>query len=413
MGIISDLWNKVFNKTTEKTKNGIPIAITSNGYGIDITKSTLVHASINVIAEESSKFIFKSVMKKKTDNGFVFQEKTDNLNKLFSIRPNPLQTMKDMIYWSVYRLEHKHNFYWFPVKKITTYSDGSKKTEVIEIYPIDSVSERMYFDNTTNEFYIAFLMSTGNEFRVAYKEVIHIRKNYGSKDYYFGSRDRSELLKRLGITNDINDLIPKAIKSSMLLKGIITAKSNADVAGLKKFKSEFEETLKSGTTQLGVMDVAGEYHPAQTDPKVVDNDVLKYLDSAVLNEFGVSLSIIQGTASENEWSSFYQKNIEPIKIALEQAATSVLFTDMELNHHNKIKIYDKLVQHFTIDTRLKIIKELGPRGYLSRSEQRELAGYEPDGGPEQVSLNYTQTEDQKEYQVGNEKKEEQDDTIQK
>ncbi len=410
MGVLKNIWNTIFPKTAEKAKKGFPIVMTSSGYGSDITKSTLVHASINVIAEEASKFIFKSVVKENSENGYVFKDNKDTLNRLFSFRPNALQTMKDMLYWSVYRLELKNNFYWFPVKKITTFANGYKKVEVIEIYPIDSVSESVYFNEKENEFYISFQMSTGSEYNMPYKDIIHVRKNYGSKDFYFGSRDRSELLKKLGIIQEVNDLVPKAIKSSMTLKGIITAKSNADVAGLKKFKEEFEQTLQSGNTSLGVMDVAGEYHTAATDPKVVDKDVLNYLDSTILNEFGVDVAIIQGKANENTWSSFYQKNIEPIKIALEQSTTSVLFTQEEVENGKKIKIYDKLVQHFTITTRLQIIKELGPRGYLSRSEQRELAGYEPDGGPEQVSLNYTQADDQEEYQVGtkNKKEEEED-----
>ncbi len=200
---------------------------------------------------------------------------------------------------------------------------------------------------------------------------------------------------------DIKSLLPKAIKASMQIKGILTAKSQADLEGLKAFKEEFEQTLNSSDKALGVLDVAGTFTPVQIDPKVIDKDTLSYMDLQIISEFGVDLSIIQGNADENKWASFYQKCIEPIQDALEQAASSVLFTVNEFNHGNRIKIYDRKVQHLSMSTRLNLIKELGPRGYLSRSEQRELAGYEPDGGKEQISLNYVDSENQNNYQKSN------------
>lgn len=414
MGVIQSFWDKLFGSKKVIRDSGWNWKnyFESGGFGHDISKSSLVHASIHAIAEEASKMIIKSVIKRQTENGTVYQTNNDDLNRLFSRRPNPLQTLKDLLYWSAYRLETKSNFYWYPEKIYTTYANGDVVTKIISIFPINSVSEAMYFDSNENRYYMKFQMETGSEYVIPYNDLIHIRKHYG-KDFYVGSRNRTELLKTLNVIQEVNELIPKAVKASIQIKGILTAKSNADLVGLKKFKEEFESSLKSSDTSLGVLDVAGDFKPVQIDPKVIDKDTLNYLDNVILNEFGVDISIIRGNATENTWSSLYQKHIEPLKIALEQAMQSVLFTENEFNHGNRIKIYDKLVNYYTISTRLSIVKELGPRGYLTRAEQRELIGYEPDGGPEQVSLNYTQTDDQKEYQLGKkEEKQEEDDVNQ-
>lgn len=403
MGILQNFWNSVLGKKTLSKGSGISFNQSQSGlYGANINKSTLVAASIHAIADEASKMTLKSVRITDSENGIIYKPNTDDLNRLFSRRPNPLMTMKDLLYWSVYRLETKSNFYWYPEREIEVYLDGRQIIRTVAIYPINSMYESMVFNESDNKHYIIFHMESGTEFKFPYDEIIHVRKHFGTSDYYFGSKNRTELLETLGIMKEIKTLLPKAIKASMSIKGILTAKSMADLEGLKKFKEEFESTLNSSDKALGVLDVAGDFKSVQIDPKIVEKDTLSFFESQIINEFGVDLSIIQGNADENKWSSFYQKCIEPIQDALEQAATSTLFSVNEFNHGNRIKIYDRKVQHLSMTTRLNLIKELGPRGYLSRSEQRELAGYEPDGGKEQISLNFVDKDKQNEYQNGKE-----------
>lgn len=415
MGLFKDAWNKIFSKTVVKRESGYsPFISSSNPFGTDITISTLVTASINAIADEASKMSLKSIRKVKSDkdgNERITQN-DDDLNRLFDRKPNPLMTMKDLLYWSVYRLETKSNFYWFPERVTEKYYDGRTVKRTNAIYPVDSLYETIEYSKAENRYIITFHMESGEDFRIPYDEVIHVKKNFGTQSYYFGSKNRTDLLETLGVLKDIKTLLPKAVNASMQIKGILTAKSMADVEGLKKFRDSFETTLNSSEKALGVLDVAGDFKPVQIDPKIIDKDIFSYFESHILNEFGVDLSIIQGNADETKWAAFYQKCIEPIQEALEQAATAVLFTPTEFSHGNRIKIYDKKVQHLSMKTRLELIKELGPRGYLSRAEQRELAGYEPDGGSEQISLNYVDKDNQNNYQKSK-KEDEEDGTTKK
>lgn len=367
-----------------------------NSFGSNVYESDIVRACIHAIAEEASKMVLKSVKKK---DGRVV-ENDDDLNRLFSGKPNELMTMKDMLYWTAYRLETHSNAYWFPEVEVYKFADNHIEERVVAIYPINSTSEEMTYDDNTKQFYLMFNLANGSQYKIPYSEIIHLRKHYGDKSYYFGAEDRKALLSKLNIMDQVTKLMPKAVNASMQIKGILSAKSQMGLEPLKSFKKDFEEGLKSNETALGIMDVAGEFTPVTINPKIIDKEILDHLKEGILINFATPLEILLGNATEDTWSSFYQKNIEPLKIEIEQAASHVLFSGRKLDFGNRIKVYDKLVQHFTIKTRLAIVERLGPSNYLSRAEQRELVGYEPDGGEEKVSLNYVDQTLANEYQLG-------------
>ena len=399
-----DIWKNIFKKN-KKVKTGISFntPLWTSSFGQDVYTSDIVIACIHAIAEECSKMIVKSI--KERENQVITNE--DDLNKLFNSRPNPLMTMKDLLYWTSWRLETKCNAYLYPEIEQIVYSDGTIVEKTISIFPIDCVDEVITYNDKDGKYYISFSMRSGSQYEVPYESVIHLRKHFESTNMFFGSTDRKELLKSLQTSSLVQDLIPRGLQTSMQTKGILHAKSLSDIEGLKKFKREFEDAAKSGETSISVLDVAGEFVPVNINPQLIDPNILAYLENKILKNFGVPLNILLGNATETEWASFYQKNVEPFKIEFEQASTSVLYTKEKRSFGNKIRCYDKLVQHYTIQTRLSIVKELGSRNYLSRSEQRELLGFEPDGGPEKVSLNFVDSDKANEYQgVGGGEKDE-------
>lgn len=401
---ITDIWNHIFKKN-KQIKAGISLntPLWTSSFGNDVYTSDIVLACIHAIAEECSKMVVKSI--KERQNQVVNNE--DDLNKLFDSRPNVLMTMKDMLYWLAWRVETKCNAYIYPEIEQITYSDGTVKEKVVALFPIDSVNEVINYRNTDGRYYITFSMRSGSQYEVPYESIIHLRKHFESNNMFFGDTNRKELLNSLRTSSLVQELIPRGLQTSMQTKGILHAKSLSDIDGLKKFKQEFEAGAKSGETSISILDVAGEFVPVNINPQLIDPNILAYLENKILKNFGVPLNILLGNATENEWSSFYQKNVEPFKIEFEQASSSVLFSPEKRSFGNKIRCYDKLVQHYTIATRLSIVKELGARNYLSRSEQRELLGFEPDGGPEKVSLNFVDSDKANEYQgVGGGKEDE-------
>lgn len=402
---LGDLINSIFKKKTDPNAKVYSFGnYLSSSPAVNVYEASVVRACIHTIAEEASKMILKSV---KIKDGMVATNK-DEINTLFMSKPNSLMILKDMLYWTAYRLELKSNAYWYPEYRMYKYANGDEQIKLEAIYPINSESEDMIFDEKTKKYYLVFRIINGGTYNVPYDEVIHFRKHYGD-NYYFGNESRADLLKKLKIYDQVTTLMPRALEASMQLKGILSAKSQMGESALQKFKEEFESNLKKGEGAFGVLGVDGKFDPLNTNSQIVDEKILDHLEKTALMNFGVSMKILTGDATENEWQSLYQKNIEPFKIAIEQAATHVLFNERERQFGNQIKVYDKLVNHLSMKTKLEIIKLMGPNNYISRAEQRELIGYEADGGPDKVSLNYVSQDQADKYQVDKESTENKED----
>lgn len=394
MGFMDYLTSFFKKKTDPYTKSVNFGNYLSSSPAINVYEASVVRACIHTIAEESSKMILKSV---KVKNGLVTTN-DDEINELLMDKPNELMNLKDMLYWTTSKLEVKSNAYWYPEYRLYKFSNGEEVKKLHAIYPINSESEDMVFDEKTGKYYLVFRIVNGGTYNVLYDEVIHFRKHYG-ENYYFGSESRTDLLKKLKIYDQVTTLMPRAIEASMQLKGILSAKSQMGESALEKFKTEFETNMKKGEGAFGVLGVDGKFEPLSTQSQIVDKEILDHLEKIAVMNFGVSIKILTGDATENEWQTLYQKNIEPFKISIEQSATHVLFDQKKRKLGYRIKVYDKLVQHFSMKTRLDIIKLMGPNNYISRAEQRELIGYEPDGGEDRVSLNYVSQDHADKYQL--------------
>ena len=172
----NSVWNKIFGKN--KKVNGVSLnaPLWTSSFGNDVYTSDIVIACIHAIAEECSKMVVKSI---KVKDGVVVQNE-DDLNKLFDYRPNPLMTMKDLLYWITWRLETRYNAFIFPEKEIITYADGTQKERIIALYPIDSVGESIVYNEQENRYYLNFTMRSGGEYQVPYDIIMHLRKHFES-----------------------------------------------------------------------------------------------------------------------------------------------------------------------------------------------------------------------------------------
>lgn len=126
---------------------------------------------------------------------------------------------------------------------------------------------------------------------------------------------------------------------------------------------------------------------------------MTYLRDEILSPFGVSLPIYLGKYTDDEYTAFYQTAVEGLLIEIAEAMKIVLFTPRQLAYGHTIKYYDKLVQSLSFSRRQEIAEMTKDDALLSRDERRELLGYEPDGQPTRVSLNYIDVSIANQYQI--------------
>lgn len=150
------------------------------------------------------------------------------------------------------------------------------------------------------------------------------------------------------------------------------------------------------------IDLKSEYIPLQVDPKLIDKVTLEFLQSKVLDYFGVSVPIFTNKYTEDEYNSFYKSTIEPLAIQLSEAFSLGLLTENQLERGEEIIFYSERLQYASWNTKVTAIEKLMSLGIMSLNESRALLGLEPveDGDKRLQSLNYVDALKANKYQVG-------------
>ena len=140
------------------------------------------------------------------------------------------------------------------------------------------------------------------------------------------------------------------------------------------------------------------------DPKFVDEPTLKFVQSKILDYFGVSEAVFTNSYDENEFNAFYESTIEPLAIQLSEAFSLGLLTENQLGRGEEIIFFSERLQYASWNTKVGAIEKLMGLGIMSLNESRNLLGLEPiEGGDRRLqSLNYVDADQANKYQVGEE-----------
>ena len=71
------------------------------------------------------------------------------------------------------------------------------------------------------------------------------------------------------------------------------------------------------------------------------SETLSFLQSKILDYFGVSKEIFSSNYSEDEFNSFYEQTIEPLAIQMSEAFSLGLLTDNEIMRGEEIIFYSE------------------------------------------------------------------------
>lgn len=374
-----------------------------SSYGNDIHINDMVKTAIHRVAEAVSKCEIKSVIERK--NPRLTEVADDDINAVLTSRVNPLCTLKDFLYKITYlTLVHKNCFIYWQYDEVPI--EGTKYVRRVTkaLYPIEAANVKIYtldgelrieLSNPTNQIVLD----------MPYSDVIHIRHSYGANKYLGGASDGTadnrDLLSNLQTMHIIKESIPKALEASLSLKGILSMKTVADADKKIVTREEFENHLFDSKYGIVATDYESDFTPINISATDIPTNILAFLRDEILSPFGVSFPIYLGKYTDDEYTAFYQTAIEGILIEIQQAMKVVLFTDRQLSYGHTIKFYDKLVQSLSFDRRQQIAEMTKEDALLSRDERRELLGYEPDGEPTRVSLNYIDTNIANQYQLEN------------
>ena len=379
-----------------KFVNEINLPLTS--FGNNISKSDVVKIAIDRIASQCAKLKPRYI---KTANDKTVTEKSGKLSFILKHQPNEVMTPYQFIYMVITTLLMNDNAFIYPMFDSST-------GEIKALYPLKPSIVEPIIDSG-GSYYLKFSFDNQESFIIPYENIIHIKRFYHTNQIFGGSSskgDQEALLKTIQINENVLQGIDNALKSSMQIKGLLKMSAMLSETDKKKQLDSFNEILKESIRNKGSsiipVDLKGDYVPLSTDPKLIDKDTLEFLQSKILDYFGVSVPIFHSKYTEDEFNSFYEQTIEPLAIQMSEAFSLGLLTHNEIMRGEEIIFYSERLQYASWNTKVTAIEKLMGLGIMSLNESRGLLGLEPveNGDRRLQSLNYVDATKANEYQVG-------------
>lgn len=394
MGWFNDLFGKKKESTDEmkmaEVMNGF--APIFSQFGTNIYASDVVQQAIGCIVSEVKKLEIEHIR----EIGQDFIPVQGDLSKVLK-RPNPTMTMSDFLEKITWLLFLNYNVFIIPTYYEWRDKKGNLKRRYDGLYPI-LPSQVDFIEDSRNQLFVKFRFNSGKVFTIKYSEVIHIKKNFSINQYMGGNEqgqpDNQALLKTLNLNHQLLEGIGKAMKASYSVGGVVKFNQMMDDGKTEAALKELENKLKKNESGFLPLDLKAEFIPIKKNVKLIDDKTLEFIDSKILRNYGVSIPILTGDYSKEQYAAFYQKTIEPIVISYGQSFEKTLISDKQYGHGNRIKLFPKALIFMSIEQTVEMVRMLGDSGTLYENEKRLAFGLKPLKELEGVrmqSLNYIDT----------------------
>jgi HK97 family phage portal protein len=281
--------------------------------------------------------------------------------------------------------------------------------KLIGLYPLKpSVVEFDTNYNGTGKTWVRFTFANGYIGDVPYDDIIHLRYRFSVSDYMGGNEagqpDFAPLLDTLKLNDTLLKGLAKSLNIQTTINGVVKLKTMANKDDQMAKIKEFEEKLKANESGLLPIDVSAEYMPIAKQIQLLDATTLEFIEKKIVRTWGVSIPILDGKYTKDEYEAFFQKTIEPIVKTFVQGFTKGIFTKHATQgFKNQIMFYVKELIFLNTEQKLTLFKDLSAQGGVYVNEYRQAFGMRPINelqGVRMMSLNYINADDAQKYQVG-------------
>lgn len=371
-----------FIKSFKNRFSGLSYAKMLNGYvpifsqfGQDIYYSDVVQQAINCITTEIKKLSPMHIR----ENGFEPLPVNGNIQKLLN-DPNERMTISDFLEKVVWQLFLNYNCFIVPTYDLVIDSEGNVIKNYTGLYPIQPVQVEFRQDSS-GKLFVYFRFVNGYDCTLAYDDVIHLRYRFSVNEFLGGNDsgqpDNKALLKTLELNDTLLQGVAKALKSSFSINGIVKYNTMMDDGKTQTALKQLENHLRNNESGFLPMDVKSEFIPIEHTVQMVDEATLKFIDSKILRHFGVSLPVLTGDYTSEQYNAFYQKTLEPLIIAFGQEFTKKLFTQREKSFGNCIKFYPHELLFLNTSQKIELFNTLVDTASCYKNELRTAFGLKP------------------------------------
>ena len=248
------------------------------------------------------------------------------------------------------------------------------------LYPIPAVGVEAIFSNGC--LYLKFYFENGKQATFDYADIIHLRNDFYNNDI-FGESPAKALTSLMEVVGTTDRSIINAIKNSSVVSWLLKFNSAIRAEDLKKNVEEFVKNyLSVDGGGVGAAGVDAKTDAIRIEPK-------DYVPNAAITDrttkrlyafFNTNEKIVQATASEDEWNTYYELDIEPDALQMSNEFTRKLFTRKERSFGNSIIFEASNLSCASLTTKLAL-QAMVDRGALTPNEWRATMNLAPvEGG---------------------------------
>lgn len=415
MGLAQWFQKLLGNRSKEdSTQNWIlsPYVFTGSGYKVDkdgwvypaenIYESDAINNPIDRIATEVSKARVRSIVEKEGE--VKFQD--DDISRLFAYHPNPLQTTSDFLNALVWMRAKYANVFVYPQFTWITDKLGQKHKRFEAFWILKPIEFEVGTDESGNVWQIKFILTTGEEYILNYSDVIHLKWRRGTNLFRgggndFGYPETNDVTKSVNALNSTIEGLPKAITSSLQVKGVYNVKSLLERARMDEQRDNFEKHILDSNMGMIVTDLGGEFTPVNMQSPTIPEGLTKFMKESVTQRFGVSEEILNGDYTADQYDAFFKLCVEPFMTDFEQEMTEKCFTKREKEIGHKIRGYYNTLRYMSVNQKQEMSKLAFNTALMDINGVLDMFGLDPiEGGDRRLqSLNYVNAQNVDQYQA--------------
>ncbi len=363
-------------KTAKKEKNVLQMVTTTGelhyAWNGKLYESDIVRACIRPKVKAIGKLTGKHI--RDDPAGGLKVNPDANIRFLLS-EPNPYMTAQQMQEKVATQLCLNNNAFILIVR--------DENGKVMQMYPIPcTMVETKY--NDTGELFLKFQYRNGKSGTFPYKDIIHLKQDYNENDI-FGESPVEAIAPMMDVIGTIDRGIIRAIKNSGVVRWLLNFKTSMRDEDIKSNVEKFVKNyLAVETDTFGAAGVDAKADVQRIEPKdyVPNAAQTDRTIERIYSFFNTNKKIVQSDYTENEWTAYYEAEIEPIVVQMHQTYTVGIFSRKERGFGNRIVFEANNLQCASLTTKLAF-QAMVDRGAMTPNEWRETMNMTPIPGGDQ------------------------------